>query len=50
MHRRDKDKVIAATRPDQEVTWVESDHILRAEIWTYLILPRGGLSPVSKLT
>ncbi len=31
---------IAATAPDQVVTWQEDGHEIRAEIWTDLILPR----------
>ena len=37
--RRYKDHLIAATPPDQTVTWQDAGLTLRAEMWTNLILP-----------
>ena len=37
--RAHKGKVIAATAPDENQSWEEKGHILRAEIWRNLVLP-----------
>lgn len=34
-----KERVIAATPPDQVATWTEEDRIVRAEVWADLVLP-----------
>jgi hypothetical protein len=34
-----KGHVIAASPPDQVVTWTEDDRLVRAEVWTDLVLP-----------
>jgi len=39
LERTYKDRTIAATPPDQEVSWVEEGRELRAQIWTNLVLP-----------
>jgi hypothetical protein len=36
--RRYKDRLIAATPPDQVVTWTEDDRLVRAEVWTAVVL------------
>jgi len=39
LERTYKDRTIAATPPDQEVTWVEEGRAFRAQIWSNLVLP-----------
>jgi len=39
LERTYKDRALAATPPDQEVTWVEEGREYRAQIWTNLVLP-----------
>ena len=43
--RRRKERVVAATPPDQVTTWTEDAKVVRAEVWTELVLP--GAAPGS---
>ena len=38
---------IPATPPDRVETWHEGDHLLRAEVWTELVLPDAAATPPS---
>lgn len=40
--RRRKAQTIPATPPDQVVTWTEDDRLIRAEVWTDLVLPAAA--------
>jgi len=37
-----KERVIPATPPDQVVTWAEDGQVVRAEVWTDLVLPEAA--------
>ena len=39
--RPGKDRTVPATPPDQVVTWQEGTRLVRAEVWTNLVLPDG---------
>jgi hypothetical protein len=43
--RRRKERVVAATPPDLVTTWTEDAKVVRAEVWTELVLP--GAAPGS---
>jgi hypothetical protein len=45
--RRRKARAIAATPPDQVVAWTEDDRLVRAEVWTNLVLPATPLGSPS---
>jgi hypothetical protein len=40
--RRRKETVIAATPPDRVATWTEDNRLVRAEVWTALVLPEAA--------
>jgi hypothetical protein len=40
--RRRRDRLVAATPPDQVVTWTEGAAVVRAEAWTDLVLPAAA--------
>lgn len=40
--RRRKERVVAATPPDQVTTWTEAAGVVRTAVWTDLVLPDGA--------
>ncbi len=42
-----KGRPVPATPPDRVETWHEGDHLLRAEVWTELVLPDAAATPPS---